>query len=103
MLAHLDHAALADGDGDVVDRGGVAWIVGVEQQVAGTRLGGWQVVAAAVEPLPLLGGGHPLLVGAGVLPDQAGAVVGVGVFGVQLVGLAQLGERERHRPRCCRL
>jgi hypothetical protein len=102
-LGCLNHAALVDGHGDMVDRGGVAEVVGVEQQVARTDFGGGQVVAAAVELAPLPGGDHALPVEAGVLPDQAGAVVGVGAFGAQLVGLAPLGERERHRPRCCRL
>jgi hypothetical protein len=93
---------VADHHGDVVDRGGIGAIVGVEQQVSKTNLRGAHVLVVLVKPLPLPGGAHPLPVQAGVLPgppDQPRAVVGVGAFGAPLVELALLGERERYRPR----
>jgi hypothetical protein len=37
-LGRLDHAAVVDRHGDVVDRGGIVGVVGVEQQVPSTDL-----------------------------------------------------------------
>ena len=76
---------------------GGAVAAGGEQQVTGLDLG--QRDDRAVLP-PLVGGAGDVDAGGGVGGvDQAGAVVGVRAGRAPLVGLAELGLRERDRGR----
>src|SRR5579875_728907 len=91
----VHHLAVADVDADVVDRGGVGVVRGVEEQVAALEL-------AERDVLPLL----PLVARvvqqahAGPRPGlhrEARAVVGVRACATPLVGLAELAERPVRR------
>src|SRR4029450_1764655 len=89
----LDHQALADVHADVVDAGGVARVVGEEDQVAGDQVERVDRAHAGVggelgagDP----GDGDP---GGGVgEAGQAGAVEGAGAVGAPDVGGAELGQ-----------
>src|SRR4029453_8527002 len=89
----LDHQALADVHADVVDGGGVAGVVGEEDQVADDQVEGVDRAQAGVGGE--LGAGDPGdgdPGGGGGEAGQAGAVEGAGALGAPDVGGAELGQ-----------